>query len=75
MKYVILIILLLFFLFNDMELFIIEKVWEIFEGLEFLEFVVYDKENNVLYVFNYKCFMRNGSSYFDCFIFKVDLNG
>ncbi len=75
MKHAILIILLSFPLFNDTEPPTIEKVWEISEGLEFPESAVYDKENNVLYVSNYKRFMRNGSSYSDCSISKVDLNG
>ena len=75
MKHAILIILLSFPLFNDTEPPIIEKVWEISEGLDFPESVVYDKENDVLYVSNYKRFVRNGSSYSDCSISKVDLNG
>ena len=75
MQHVILIILLSFPLFKDTEPPVIEKVWEISEGFEFPESVVYDKENNVLYVSNYKRFVRNGSSYSDCSISKVDLNG
>ncbi|OJJ16990.1 hypothetical protein BKI52_30195 [marine bacterium AO1-C] len=75
MKYAILIILLSFPSFNDTEPPVIEKIWQISKGLEFPESVVYDKENNVLYVSNYKRFVRNGSSYADCSISKVGLNG
>ena len=75
MKHAILIILFSLPLLNDTEPPVIEKVWEISEGLEFPESVVYDKETNLLYVSNYKRFVRNGSSYADCSISKVDLNG
>ena len=75
MKHAIFIILLSFPLFKDTEPPVIEKVWEISEGLAFPESVVYDKENNVLYVSNYKRFVRNRSSYAGCSISKVDLNG
>ena len=75
MKHAILIILLSLVVFNDTEPPVIEKVWEISEGLAFPESVVYDKETNVLYVSNYKRFVRNGSSYADCSISKVDLKG
>ena len=75
MKHAILITLLSFPLFKDTAPPVIEKVWEISEGLEAPESVVYDKENNVLYVSNYKRFVRNGSNYSDCSISKVDMNG
>ena len=75
MKHAILIFLLSFPIFNHTRPPVIEKVWEISEGLEFPESVVYDEENNLLYVSNYKRFVRNGSSYADCSISKVDLNG
>jgi len=75
MKPALLIMLLSFSLFKDTDPPVIEKVWEISEGFSFPESVVYDKETNLLYVSNYKRFVRNGSSYADCSISKVDLKG
>ena len=74
MKPAILLILLSFSLFKDTEP-VIEKVWEIPEGLEAPESVVYDPERDVLYVSNYTRFVKNGKSYADCFVSKVSLNG
>jgi len=68
------IILLLFAFFNETKSQII-KVWEISEGLVAPESVVYDSESNLLYVSNYTRSMANGSTYADCFVSKVDLNG
>lgn len=74
MNHALLLILLSFSLFKDTEP-VIEKVWEISEGLEAPESVVYDTERDVLYVSNYTRFVKNGTPYADCFISKVSLNG
>ncbi len=53
----------------------IKQVWKITEGLEAPESVVFDQKANFLYVSNYTRPSRNGSSYGDCFISKVSLEG
>lgn len=51
------------------------KIWETEDNFKAPESVVYDQKRGVIYVSNYTKRIRDGVSYGDCFVSKVDING
>ena len=51
------------------------KIWETGEIFKAPESVVYDQKREVIYVSNYTKRMKDGLSYGDCFVSKVNKNG